>query len=327
MRVLKIELTQASANYRQPETVDNALTYPLPPVSTVTGAIREACGWDHRHDMRVAIQGGFAHKTKRKYTRRVVYSSIMPDRGYFCKMTAPGFSNAVEIIAEPRTGPDFPAGSRDFRTGTGYNILRPDLMREYLQLCAAADDNVRRRKALDAQKKTISAAEKEARKEINTKIKAEKEEMQKINERKNAFCSFEKIPGWIEILSDVKLTIHILSDDAEEILENIYNLKSIGRAEDFVNVVSAEIVDCAQAPAGSEIRQSAYVNNQSIKNFRNTDGGDVHGIVYYLNTKYDIVDGKRIFEKIKCNWVSQIILCQPDTNTFTDSAGLTFSLI
>ena len=327
MRVLKNELTQASANYRQPETVDNALTYPLPPISTVTGAVREACGWDHLHDMRVAIQGNFAYKTKRKYTRRVMYNTIFPDRGYFAKMIAPGFSDAVDIIAEPRTGADFPAGSRDFRMGAGYNILRPDLMQEYLQICAAADDNVRRRKTLDAQKKTISAAEKEARKEINAKIKAEKEEMQKINERKSAFCLFEKIPSWIELLSDVNLAIHILSDDAEEILENIYNLKSIGRAEDFVNVVSAAIVDCDPAPTGSEIRQSAYINSQSIKNFRNADGSDVHGTVYYLNTKYDIVDNKRIFEKVRCNWVSQIILCQPDANTFTDSDGLTFSLI
>lgn len=327
MRVLKIELAQASANYRQPETVDNALTYPLPPISTVMGAIREACGWDHQHDMRVAIQGGFASKTKRKYTRRVMYNIIYPDRGYFAKMTVPGFSNAVDMIAEPRTGSDFPAGSRDFRTGTGYNILRPDLLREYLQICAAADDNMRRRKALDAQKKTVSAAEKEARKKINAKIKTEKEEMQKINERKSVFCSFEKIPSWIELLSDVNLTIHILSDDAEEILENIYNLKSIGRAEDFVNIVSAEIVDCVPALTGSEIRQSAYINSQSIKNFRNADDTDVHGTVYYLNTKYDIVNGKRIFKKVKCNWVSQITLCQPDINTFTGSDGLTFSLI
>ena len=39
MKCLRIKLTQSSANYRREETVTNKMTYPLPPMSTVIGAL------------------------------------------------------------------------------------------------------------------------------------------------------------------------------------------------------------------------------------------------------------------------------------------------
>ena len=44
MKCLRIKLTQSSANYRREETVTNKMTYPLPPMSTVIGALHNACG-------------------------------------------------------------------------------------------------------------------------------------------------------------------------------------------------------------------------------------------------------------------------------------------
>ena len=39
MKALRICLKQSLANYRREETVDNKMTYPLPPYSTVIGAL------------------------------------------------------------------------------------------------------------------------------------------------------------------------------------------------------------------------------------------------------------------------------------------------
>ena len=44
MQALRIVIKQSSANYRREETLNNKMTYPLPPVSTIIGAIHNACG-------------------------------------------------------------------------------------------------------------------------------------------------------------------------------------------------------------------------------------------------------------------------------------------
>ena len=45
MDVLRIILTQNKANYKKEEVDKNKLTYPLPPFSTVIGALHNACGF------------------------------------------------------------------------------------------------------------------------------------------------------------------------------------------------------------------------------------------------------------------------------------------
>lgn len=45
MKALRIILTQSSANYRKEEAIDNKMTYPLPPFSTVIGALHNACNY------------------------------------------------------------------------------------------------------------------------------------------------------------------------------------------------------------------------------------------------------------------------------------------
>lgn len=55
MKALRIKLHQTSANYRKEETIDNKMTYPLPPISTVTGALHSICGYTEYHKMLVSI--------------------------------------------------------------------------------------------------------------------------------------------------------------------------------------------------------------------------------------------------------------------------------
>ena len=52
MEALRIILRQTSANYRKEETVNNKMTYPLPPVSTVIGAIHKACNYTEYKEMK-----------------------------------------------------------------------------------------------------------------------------------------------------------------------------------------------------------------------------------------------------------------------------------
>ena len=49
MKALRIKLHQASANYRKEETAENKMTYPLPPISTITGALHSICGYREYH--------------------------------------------------------------------------------------------------------------------------------------------------------------------------------------------------------------------------------------------------------------------------------------
>ena len=86
MKCLRIKLTQSSANYRREETVTNKMTYPLPPFSTVIGALHNACGYTETHPMDVSIQGRFESMGKKAYTDYCFLNSTMDDRGILVKM-------------------------------------------------------------------------------------------------------------------------------------------------------------------------------------------------------------------------------------------------
>ena len=59
MKAIRLHLKQNSANYRREETINCRMTYPLPPYSTVIGAIHKACGYTDYHTMKVSIQGKY----------------------------------------------------------------------------------------------------------------------------------------------------------------------------------------------------------------------------------------------------------------------------
>ena len=77
MKCLRIKLTQSSANYRREETVTNKMTYPLPPMSTVIGALHNACGYTETHPMDVSIQGKFESMGKKSLYRLLFSKSLL----------------------------------------------------------------------------------------------------------------------------------------------------------------------------------------------------------------------------------------------------------
>jgi CRISPR-associated protein Cas5t len=144
------------------------------------------------------------------------------------------------------------------------------------------------------------------------------------------FKTINKSLKYYEVLYGVKLIIHISSDEEtmQCILDNIYNLKSIGRSEDFVDVVDAEMVDLYDEIDKDEISSpySAYLNLSAVRDdciFTKTkdESHSVSGTKYVLNKIYDIVDGKRIFkDKKRVLYASEYFIeeCNEDYGIYYD---------
>ena len=128
------------------------------------------------------------------------------------------------------------------------------------------------------------------------------------------------------MLNNIKLILHISSDEntLAEIEENIYNLKSIGRSEDFVDIEDVKLVELQDVEDSVISDYSAYLNYEAVKDesifFDKGDYGiDISGTKYYLNKNYNIVDGKRIFEKKKVLYASQYGVDSQSKNVFIDN--------
>ena len=131
-----------------------------------------------------------------------------------------------------------------------------------------------------------------------------------------------------EILYDIELIIHISADEdtLNDIYNNVYNIKSIGRSEDFVNVTDAEFVELYDELPERQVKSeySAYLNIDAIRNriirTRLNDSYSVLGTKYTLNKLYTIENGKRIFEKKRVLYTSQyrIKKCSKEHNVYYD---------
>ena len=56
VKALRLVIYQSSANYKKEETTENKMTYPLPPLSTIIGALHNICRYSQYHKMDVSIQ-------------------------------------------------------------------------------------------------------------------------------------------------------------------------------------------------------------------------------------------------------------------------------
>lgn len=338
MKALRLIIHQSSANYKKEETVDNKMTYPLPPISTVIGAIHSACGYTEYHPMNISIQGKYESMHREPYTDYCFLNSVQDDRGILVKMrNGAMLSNAFEKVATAKK----PQGN-SFRNHVTIHVNNEKLLREYCYL-KDVNDNIAefkkvrlepvikmikiRKKHLSEKKKlfdkkseayeAVIYREKEI-KEMERQIKAKVDEYQLEYYSKpiSRYRSLTTSLKFYEVLDNIDLIIHVQAEPEilKEIEENIYNLKSIGRSEDFVSVEEAKIVEL-QEKSESEVtsNNSAYIAYDMIKNgsvmCTNIEAGRIeNGTMYYLNKRYDIIDGKRIFKfdnKVKAMYLSQ----------------------
>ena len=183
MEALRIVLKQSSANYKKEETIDNKMTYPLPPMSTVIGAIHSACNYKEYHPMDISIQGKFESMHKEAYTDYCFLNSTMDDRGILVKMRNESLlSRGFDKVATSKR-----QGS-NMRTGVEIQVHNEVLLKEYRDLKDLNDKikefkNIRikktqelikrRKKSLSNKKKSLDKRSDELKKNI-TKRKRNK---------------------------------------------------------------------------------------------------------------------------------------------------------
>lgn len=284
MKLLRIELTQTKAHYRKEESVDNKMTYPLPPYSTVIGAIHKACNFKEYHEMDISIQGSYKSLTRDIYKDNLFLNSLNDDRGKLVKLCNENlYSTGYILVAEALK----PTGN-SFKDRKNIRVYDEELLNEYKEL-----------------------------KEKNPK----NDELKKY---RNLVTSIK----FYEVLNDVKLVLHIKSDDdtLEQIYKNIYNLKSIGRSEDFVDIQTCEFVEIEEMDDEVTTDMSGYIKPENIREDRlflgiskKADSG-VLGTLYYLNKDYKIVKNQRIFNKKSVVYASNYVMEEISTknNLFYD---------
>ena len=129
MDALRIIIKQNSANYRKEEAMDNKMTYPLPPISTIIGAIHNACNYREYHPMDISIQGKYESMHKEAYTDYCFLNRTMDDRGILVKMANESMlSKGFEKVATSKK-----QGS-DMRTGLEIQVHNAELLEEYRSL-------------------------------------------------------------------------------------------------------------------------------------------------------------------------------------------------
>lgn len=333
MKALRIRLHQTSANYRKEETVENRMTYPLPPLSTVIGALHGICGYTEYRQMDVSIQGRFASMHKEPYVDYCFLNSTMDDRGILVKMkNETMLSNAFTKVASAKK-----SQGNSFLHGITIQVHDEALLAEYRGLRELGNriaewkstefksrlQEYKEAKAeLSERKKQIGKGNpgfdeavreekkvKEEEKQYKEKVaKYEEENYKKPVAR---FRTVTKSLRYYEILDDIDLILHIHAENEvlKDIYENIYNLKSLGRSEDFVDVQEIQMVELVQTTEGADSPWSAYLRYEDVRDEKIFTGSminrDFSGTKYYLGKKYEIVDGKRMFpERVKVIYTS-----------------------
>lgn len=313
MKAIRLHLKQNSANYRREETINCRMTYPLPPYSTVIGAIHKACGYTDYHDMKVSIQGKYGSLKTRLFKDNCFLNSLQNDRNTLVKLRNPDMlSTAYDIVAVAQK-----AQGNDFEKGITINVVNKDLLEEYRFL-------KRTKRRIDKHKKIIKSLKDKVKKmKADENISAEEVKAfdKRVKDIDKIYKKYEEVkytvpyskfrtlatgPKYYEMLYDIELVIHIASDEntMQDILDNIYNLTAIGRGEDFV-----EVLECTKTELeGGDIQYDApnspfdlYMpielldkNIDCIGQNDKTDGLYINGTKYLLPKNYTV-------EKLKGN--------------------------
>ena len=98
MKAIRLHIKQNSANYKKEETVQNRMTFPLPPYSTVIGALHKACGYTSYPPMQVSVQGKYGSLKTKMYKDDCFLNSLNDDRNLLVKMKNPDTAIGISIF-------------------------------------------------------------------------------------------------------------------------------------------------------------------------------------------------------------------------------------
>lgn len=352
MKALRIKLRQNQASYTREETVNNRMTYPLPSFSTIIGVLHNACGYTSYHDMKVSVQGKYRNMQRELYVNHALLNNLEDDRSILIYNQNPDALNTGFIkVAEA-----LKSQGNSFKDKKTIQIFDEDKLEEYISIKnIAVELKTEAKKQIDDKEKAWKEEKKiikdrlskleaksnealELKKAIDEKdseiktLKADykKEFFQKVDEPLSHFKTLTKSVQTQEVLYDVELVIHISSDEEvlKDILENQNNLVSLGRSEDFIELLEMKEVELSQ---GIDVEYelsdgySMYVNIDCI-NIENPEEGDyflaregtkkpAKGTIYYVSKDYKIEGKKRVFNKIPCLF-SSIIGIGGDTKNY-----------
>lgn len=355
MKALRIHLKQSSANYRREETIDNKMTYPLPPFSTVIGAIHKACNFKEYQEMKLSIQGSYGSLGTEVYLDHCFLNSLQNDRGILVKMCNDSTMSKGYVkvaVAKKSQG-------NDFRRGITIEVLNQELLDEYRRLKDLNDiigdfkkarltpilNRIKcRKRYLSEIKKQEGLSEKERQqfstreqnlKRVESRIKQQMKTYEEEHYQKpiSYYRTLTTAPKHYEVLYDVDLVIHVSAMD--EILnciyDNIGNLTSIGRSEDFVQLVSCDFTELEEIDDYYSCEHSAYIQTgvleaEGFDVSRQMIGMPTKGTRYLLNKNYTLSPDKkkRIFRKKLVAYLSNFSVYEPIQNVYIDKAADTY---
>ena len=347
MEALRIILKQSSANYRKAGTIDNKMTYPLPIPSTIIGALHNICGYTEYHSMDVSIQGKFTSLSRKVYTDYCFLNSALDDRGNIIKVVDPNaFSGAFVKVASAKK-----SQGNSFKDRITIQVHNEELLQEYCNLKEKSKEieelkNSEYKKKLEefkvlkkeiADKKKKEDKKSEVFKELSEEEKKIKLEEEKYKEEFKKFeyenytkpySHFQNLVTSLksyEILNDIFLILHIKSDEEtlKDIENNIFNLQSLGRSEDFVEVIECKMVELQEVEEVIENKLSMYINAKDFyeeKIFTETVDGDhgSGGTKYYLDKNYEITKEKREFKKVPVIYSTSVLAEESSENVKAD---------
>lgn len=342
MKVLRIKLRQSKASYTREETVDNRMTYPLPPFSTVIGALHNACGYEEYHPMDISIQGKYGSMQKEIFVSHGLLNNRHDDRNILVYLQNPNLLTAgYHIVGEGLKGQ-----GNSFLERKTVRIDNEKLYKKYIDL-EVKKSLLNKRKAEELSPKVSDLKEQE--KKLKTELKAlekkspeaekVKYEINKIKEEykdlensfkeeyereysipSSHFRTLVKAPKFQEVLYEVELLIHIKAEESilSDISGNIQNFTCLGRSEDFVDLLECKEVEVFTPEDNVYLKHGykIYANIDQINPPNSCDKPyiflegkskiDAKGTVYYLNKNYEIIDNKRSFYRVPCIYSSRI---------------------
>lgn len=354
MRALRIHFKQNSANYRREETVDNKMTYPLPPYSTVIGAIHKACNYTDYHEMKVSIQGSYGALKQEVYLDHCYLNNLQNDRGILVKMCNDSVaSNGFVKVAAAKK-----AQGNDFRKGITIEVFNQEYLDEYRRLKDLNEEindfkksrinplleKIKLRKKhlgelkksveiSDDRKAVVIAREKELKTlEADIKQKLKDYETENYQTPISYFKTLTTAPKHYEILYDVDLILHVSADDMtlKCIYDNIGNLTAIGRSEDFVQLEECEFTELEEIDDLYSCKNAAYVLADTLSSdgfdARKKKGIRAKGTRYLLNKDYKLSsDGKkRIFNKKLVTYISDFSVDEPIDGVYVDKGQIDY---
>lgn len=296
VKALRIKIRQNQASYAKEETVNNRMTYPLPPFSTIIGALHAACGYKTYHQMDISVQGKFDSMQKEIYTHNALLNNLCDDRGILIWLQNPdslsgGYIKVAEALK--KTGNSF----KDKKT---IRIDDAALLEQYINL---SQDKERGSKKELAHYKTLTKG-----------------------------CQYQEVLYGVELVIHVQSDEATLQD----ILNHVNDFTCLGRSEDFVDIEEMVPVDLIKADNidEDEIEEYRLTKNHSMYiNADRVDGEQYYigkfqskieakGTVYYLSKNYTVKAKKRIFNRIPCFYTSEVTInSEKNDNLFVDPEG------